>query len=108
MYEIRRLGMNKFLIVFYGFLFSLFCFDFCYASASNLIDFKFDHNSVIISPESINLAAVKLSCVGKKISDFYQEIAQQNNFIGKIRGIYLSEGKKLKAVCSNCQKVLVA
>ena len=25
-------------------------------------------------------------------------------FLGKIKGTYIKEGKKLKAICSNCQK----
>jgi len=28
----------------------------------------------------------------------------ENTFLGKIRGTYLMDEKKLKALCSNCQK----
>lgn len=28
----------------------------------------------------------------------------QETFLGKIKGTYLREGKKLQAICTNCQK----
>ena len=40
---------------------------------------------------------VKCDVCGEKI---------ENLFLGKIAGTYLRKGKKLKAVCSNCQRKL--
>jgi len=73
--------MKNLLLIVYSFLISLYFINFCYANQQS-IQFKFDHENKITSPSSIVLVGIELQCAGKTLVDFYQEIAEQENFIG--------------------------